>query len=53
MKKAGGVLLSVGLCSNLKLRFTAAGIMINIFGYKLTITNATVINFSNLAPFMR
>lgn len=25
MKKAGGVLLSVGLCSNLKFRFTAAG----------------------------
>lgn len=25
MKKACGVLLFVGLCSNLKLRFTAAG----------------------------
>lgn len=25
MKKAGGVLLSVGLCSNLKLRFAAVG----------------------------
>lgn len=31
MKKAGGVLLSVGLCSSLKLRFAAVGIMMNIF----------------------